>query len=49
MSRFSIYFLMNADDVIDYVKEKLTIFKEDAELTCKEIGTETKTMFSENN
>jgi 5-methylthioribose kinase len=38
MSRFSNYFLMNADDVIDYVKEKLTIFKEDAELTCKEIG-----------
>lgn len=38
MSRFSSYFLMNTDDVIDYVKEKLTIFKEDAELTCKEIG-----------
>jgi 5-methylthioribose kinase len=38
MSRFSSYFLMNAVDVIDYVKEKLTIFKEDAELTCKEIG-----------
>ncbi|WP_226536098.1 S-methyl-5-thioribose kinase [Fictibacillus halophilus] len=38
MSRFSSYFLMNTDDVIDYVKEKLTIFREDAELTCKEIG-----------
>jgi 5-methylthioribose kinase len=38
MSRFSCYFLMNTDDVIDYVKEKLTIFKEDAELTCREIG-----------
>jgi 5-methylthioribose kinase len=38
MSRFSCYFLMNTDDVIDYVKEKLTIFKEDAELTCEEIG-----------
>lgn len=38
MSRFSSYFLMNTVDVIDYVKEKLTIFQEDAELTCKEIG-----------
>ncbi|MFD1359023.1 S-methyl-5-thioribose kinase [Fictibacillus halophilus] len=38
MSRFSSYFLMNTEDVIDYVKQKLAIFKEDAELTCKEIG-----------
>ncbi|MBY6037126.1 S-methyl-5-thioribose kinase [Fictibacillus nanhaiensis] len=38
MTRFSAYFLMNPADVIDYVKEKLTFFKSDAELSCEEIG-----------
>ncbi|WNB92657.1 S-methyl-5-thioribose kinase [Bacillus sp. NEB1478] len=38
MSRFSAYFLMNSSDVIEFVKEKLTIFQSDAELVCKEIG-----------
>jgi 5-methylthioribose kinase len=38
VSRFNDYFLMNPADVVEYVKEKLTLFKEDAELSCKEIG-----------
>lgn len=32
------YFTMSEADAIEYVKQKLTYFKEDAELTCKEIG-----------
>lgn len=38
MSRFESYFLMNASDIKDYVKEKLNIFGEDAVLESKEIG-----------
>lgn len=38
MSKFDTYFLMNADDARDYVKEKLDYFKADAELEVKEIG-----------
>ena len=38
MSRFDTYFLMNQDDVIDYVKEKLDMFEKDAKLSVKEIG-----------
>lgn len=38
MSRFNTYFLMKPEDVIDYCKEKLTVFADDADLECKEIG-----------
>ena len=38
MSKFETYFLMNDQDVIEYVKEKLDIFPADAVLTSKEIG-----------
>ncbi|WP_088036316.1 S-methyl-5-thioribose kinase [Evansella clarkii] len=32
------YFTMSEEDVTDYVKTELNYFKEDAELSCKEIG-----------
>ena len=32
------YFKMEEDDVIEYCKQQLDVFEEDAELTCKEIG-----------
>lgn len=38
MSRFDSYFLMKANDVPEYVKEKLSFFPKDAKLECKEIG-----------
>lgn len=38
MSKFETYFLMNDEDVKEYVKEKLDIFPKDADLTSKEIG-----------
>lgn len=38
MSKFEQYFLMKPADVIDYAKEKLTLFSADAKLDCKEIG-----------
>lgn len=38
MADFNTYFLMNADQVISYVKEKTDIFDKDAELSCTEIG-----------
>ncbi|MBT2695287.1 S-methyl-5-thioribose kinase [Bacillus sp. ISL-55] len=38
MADFNTYFLMNADEVILYVKEKTAFFDKDAELSCTEIG-----------
>lgn len=38
MSKYDSYFLMKAEEVPDYVKEKLTYFDVDARLECKEIG-----------
>ncbi|MBS8267015.1 S-methyl-5-thioribose kinase [Mesobacillus boroniphilus] len=38
MADFNNYFLMNADEVISYVKEKTDFFDKDAELSCTEIG-----------
>lgn len=38
MSRFDKYFLMNVNDIAEYVEEKLHFFPADAKLTCKEIG-----------
>ncbi len=38
MSRFNKHFKMECNDVIAYVKEKLTIFKQDAILEAEEIG-----------
>jgi 5-methylthioribose kinase len=38
MSRFNEYFLMKTEDVIDYVRDKLNIFPDDAQLSCVEIG-----------
>ena len=38
MSRFDNYFLMEVKDIVDYIKEKLDFFNEDANLECKEIG-----------
>lgn len=38
MSRFESYFLMTVTDVVDYAKEKLTIFSPEAVLQTKEIG-----------
>jgi len=38
MSRFDKYFLMNVNDITEYVEEKLSFFPKDAKLECKEIG-----------
>lgn len=38
MSKFSKYFMMKEEDVIDYLKEKTTIFDGSSNLSCKEIG-----------
>lgn len=38
MSKFDKYFLMGIEDVKEYVREKLSIFGEDAVLEAKEIG-----------
>lgn len=38
MSKFTKYFLMEASDVIAYVKEKLSKFEHAKGLKCKEIG-----------
>ena len=38
MSKFMKYFLMEAKDVIAYVKEKLSKFEHAKGLQCKEIG-----------
>lgn len=38
MSRFSTYFLMKPDDVVEYVRTQLDFFDSNADLTCKEIG-----------
>jgi len=38
MSRFDSYFLMKENDVLEYAKEKLDWFREDAPLTVREIG-----------
>lgn len=38
MSRFDKYFLLKADDVAEYVQEKLSFFPADAKFECKEIG-----------
>ncbi len=38
MSKFDTYFLMNADEVKEYVKERLTMFNQDSVLESKEIG-----------
>lgn len=38
MSKFTNYFLMEAQDVIEYVVEKLPMFEEKEHLCCKEIG-----------
>ncbi|MDM5153181.1 S-methyl-5-thioribose kinase [Bacillus sp. DX1.1] len=38
MSKFTKYFLMEAHDVIEYVKEKLPAFENAQNLRCKEIG-----------
>lgn len=38
MSKFNEYFLMNTEEIKEYVKEKLTFFAPDAVLTAKEIG-----------
>ena len=38
MSRFDEYFLVKADDVAEYVQEKLSFFPENAKFECKEIG-----------
>lgn len=38
MSKFDTYFLMKPTEVIDYAREKLNIFDENADLECKEIG-----------
>ncbi|MCY6369933.1 S-methyl-5-thioribose kinase [Clostridium ganghwense] len=37
-SRFDKYFLMDENDVIEYVKEKLDFFEDTTNLECKEIG-----------
>lgn len=36
--RFDKYFLMNENDVLEYVKEKVDFFEETSNLDCKEIG-----------
>lgn len=38
MSRFDKYFLMNVEDIAEYVEEKISFFNRDAKLSCKEIG-----------
>lgn len=38
MSRFDNYFLMNVEDIEEYVAYKLQYFSADAKLVCKEIG-----------
>lgn len=38
MSRFNKHFHMTTDDVIEYAKERLTIFDKNAHLFCEEIG-----------
>jgi len=38
MSKYDSYFLMKAEEVPDYVQEKLSYFDKDASLECKEIG-----------
>lgn len=38
MSKFDSYFLMQIEDVMEYVCEKLTLFEETSRLQCKEIG-----------
>ena len=38
MSRFDKYFLLKADDIAEYVQEKLSFFPADAKFECKEIG-----------
>ncbi len=38
MSKFDKYFLMKPEEVIEYAKEKLNIFKPEDVLECKEIG-----------
>ncbi|WP_226086374.1 S-methyl-5-thioribose kinase [Mesobacillus sp. S13] len=38
MADFKTYFLMKADEVISYVKEKTDFFDRDADLSCTEIG-----------
>lgn len=38
MSKFNEYFLMDAEAIREYAKEKLTIFEPDAQLSAKEIG-----------
>ncbi|MGM8212413.1 S-methyl-5-thioribose kinase [Virgibacillus sp. W0430] len=38
MAKFTTYFLMENEDVIEYVKEKVSFFHENSDLTSKEIG-----------
>jgi 5-methylthioribose kinase len=38
MSKFNKHFKLTEQDVIEYVKEKLDFFSQDAQLDCKEIG-----------
>ncbi|WP_349410863.1 S-methyl-5-thioribose kinase [Pseudalkalibacillus sp. SCS-8] len=38
VTRFDDYFLLQPDDVIDYVKVKTDLFEQDEQLTCDEIG-----------
>lgn len=38
MSKFDTYFLMKPTDVIEYTREKLSLFDVNADLECKEIG-----------
>ena len=38
MSKFNNYFLMSAEDIVDYVMEKTVLFSKDAKLSVKEIG-----------
>src|SRR5699024_8452269 len=38
MNKYENYFLMKAEDTIDYIKEKVDFFEEGANLEAKEIG-----------
>ncbi|MGM8364461.1 S-methyl-5-thioribose kinase [Virgibacillus sp. W0181] len=38
MAKFATYFLMDSEDVLSYVKEKISFFDENSELECEEIG-----------
>lgn len=38
MSKYNNYFLMKSEDTIDYIREKVDFFSEDAKLEAKEIG-----------